>query len=205
MKQPPRSIVYRNIHIYRVVLNLIYGGRYRARFRDVTGQLAGRSSVLELCFGDTYVARFCRKHGIEWTGYDLNASFVQSARDAGYNARHADIMGVGNFPENDITVIQGSLYHFHCVIGDLFAKVFRSTDTFLVSEPVRNFSSSPGPVGWLARRSANAGKGHETFRYTPESLGSLMKEMSTKCSFQYSVVAEGRDLTLVLERRRTDR
>lgn len=194
------SIVYRNIHIYRLLLNVIYGGSYRSRFADVTRHLRGRKSVLELCFGDTWIARHCRDNDIEWTGYDLNQSFVSSARKAGFIALCTDVLSEVPFPRNEITIIQGSLYHFHDSIDALFAKIFQSTDDLLVSEPVRNFSSAPGLIGWIARRSANVGKGHEQFRYNKESLLQMAARQAGRVGCTCSVLAEKRDMTLLFKR-----
>lgn len=194
------SIVYSNIHLYRVVLNLLYAGTYRSRFEDVTRHLSGRVSVLELCFGDIWVAKYCRERGIAWTGFDINESFVRSACKKGYNAFCTDVSSMDALPKNDITVIQGSLYHFHEEMSSLLAKIFASTDALLVSEPVRNISSSGGAIGWLARRSADAGKGHEHFRYDADSLQALAAKQAPKFGCSYSVVGRKRDMTILFER-----
>ena len=197
---PTKSIVYRNIHVYRLILNLVYAGKYRSRFDDVATALVGHKHVLELCFGDTYVANHCRDNGIKWTGYDLNESFVQSACEDGFDAYRTDILGESPFPQNDLTVIQGSLYHFHDLIDVLFDKVFHSTHELLVSEPVRNLSSGPGVIGWLARRSANAGKGHEQFRYNEQTLLEMIEQQATRLQCNWSILSKKRDMTILMKR-----
>ena len=72
------AFIYSNIRIYRFVMSLLYSGSYYRRFAAVTKLIRGKK-VTELCFGDTVIADYCRKHGIEWTGYDINPHFIKRA------------------------------------------------------------------------------------------------------------------------------
>ena len=38
-------------------MNVLYLGRYRQRFKDITNELGPRdNNIIELCFGDIYIA-----------------------------------------------------------------------------------------------------------------------------------------------------
>lgn len=195
------SLVYKNIHLYRLIMNLIYTGSYAKRFKTITAVLSQKkpSSVLELCFGDTYIAEYCKSHNIKWQGIDINEGFVNNALVKGFNAIQGDLLGT-NFDKADMVLISGSLYHFapgH--VEELFEKVFKITSMFLISEPVKNLSSDGGLIGFIAKRSANAGKGNEHFRYTEETL---MKDLNTfSVKFNYGIQKMGfmkKDMVVLL-------
>lgn len=127
------SIIYRNITLYRTVMNLLYFGGYRNRFRDVTDQFKETDrSVVELCFGDTYVAQYCKQKGISWTGYDLSDYFVQNAVDQGYDAHHSDILKEPFLKKADVCVMIGSLYHFEKNIGQLLSTLLSTSPTIII-------------------------------------------------------------------------
>ena len=55
------SIIYKNIWLYRFVVSLLYLGKYNTRFKNVALFLdpIQDTSVIELCFGDIYIAKWC--------------------------------------------------------------------------------------------------------------------------------------------------
>ena len=182
-------------------MNLLYGGRYRARFANVQRLLEDNEalSVCELCFGDTLLAEWCKARGIEWTGVDLNEGFCMRARKMGLNAIAGDIFAA-QLPRADAFVMTGSLYHFHTQISDVFKLVLSRTNRFVLSEPIRNLSSSGGMIGWLAQRSGNPGDGEARFRFDKSSLLSTLKQEQKKLGFQMKIVSEDRDLLLEISR-----
>ncbi len=195
------SLVYSDIRLYRTVMQVLYSGRYRQRFEDITAVIpAGTRSVCDLCFGDTVIAGWCRSQGIEWTGVDLNSSFCARARQLGHHVIEGDLMTM-ELPPADVYVMAGSLYHFHSRLAELCDRVFARTRTFVVSEPVRNLSASRGPIGWWARRSANPGDAHATFRYNEATLTGALEEQCRRLGLRMRVVSVGRDMLLVMERR----
>ncbi len=194
------SFVYSHITWYRLAMNVLYGGGYRARFRRVAAQIpAGSRSVCELCFGDTWIARWCRDRDIVWTGFDLNRHFVDRASRLGFDARLGDIMASA-LPAADVYVMAGSLYHFHESLPGLLERILARTSRFVLSEPVRNLSSRPGLVGWLARRAANPGSGPAEFRYTATSLPEALTRCRAELGYRIAVVSQDRDLLAVLTR-----
>ena len=75
------SIVYSHIFIYRMLMNVIYTGSYKKRFDAIMKCIATYKpgTVLELCFGDTIIANYCKQKNINWFGIDINETFVNRA------------------------------------------------------------------------------------------------------------------------------
>jgi len=196
------SIVYKNIYFYRLIMNLIYGGKYNQRY-SLLKKIIERerpASVIEFCFGDVQIAQYCASQNIKWTGYDLNESFVKNALSHKLDARLEDIMKISDFPKADLFIISGSLYHFNSAdTNTLFTRVFENTKKFLISEPVRNLSDSKGLIGKIARRSANAGKGEEHFRYNEQTFKAALDKLATKFAFNTEKVGPTtRDIVVFL-------
>jgi len=103
-------------------------------------------------------------------------------------------------PSADVYVMAGSLYHFPDRLESLCTRVWERTNTFIISEPVQNLSASRGPIGWWARRSANPGDAHATFRYDAETLTRALEAQAARLGLTIRVVSVGRDMLLVVER-----
>jgi hypothetical protein len=195
-----RSFIYQHISIYRAVMNLLYLGRYKRRFTPIIDQLKtlpGNAQILELCFGDLYIASFCKKAGYRWMGIDLNTYFVERARRLGYHAWSDDLSVTKTLPKADVCIMIGSLYHFHDNAFSMLEKMLNASDILVISEPVINFSSARGFIGSLAKRAANAGKGNEAFRYTASSLICLLEESSSLLGYRVAATQDlGKDLLI---------
>lgn len=191
---PHRSLIYSGLPVYRMVMNVLYAGKYRERFEEVMRFVGPEvKRVVELCFGDIRIAEACRCRGIEWQGYDANPVFVNHARQKGFAAFEANLLEPVNLPAGDLCVMMGSFYHFHGHEGNLIAGMLKAAPQVILSEPVRNLSSAPGLVGYLARRAAGTGLGQTGFRFNDETLLSLLDELSGKAGFQYEVLSRKRD------------
>ena len=71
------------------------------------------SRVLELCFGDVYLAAFCKKAGYHWTGLDINSNFVMAAKNMGFDAKQEDLVRAEVFPRADIcTMLRSTVFIF---------------------------------------------------------------------------------------------
>jgi len=184
------SLIYRNIWLYRMLMNILYTSGYKQRFEKVIGIIDHYKlkSVLELCFGDIYIAEYCKINDIEWTGIDLNQEFVDQAKRKGFNAKAADLLSMDILPKADACVIIGSLYHFHNNAHFVLSKMLKASDKIIISEPVKNLSDQNNLLGRIARRSANAGKGNEQFRYNESTLQQLLEEESKKLNFSFKIV-----------------
>ena len=186
-------------------MNILYAGQYRKRFDPVIKAIKTFPAgirVLELCFGDIYVADFCRKAGYSWTGLDINGHFVTMARGLGFDAREADLGGLRELPGAKVCVMMGSLYHFHSQSESLLSRMFESSETVILSEPISNLSTRKGLVGWLAKRAANAGKGHEVFRYDRETFLKMLNDNRKTVGFSIEVLEDrSRDMVVKLEKK----
>jgi len=178
-------------------MNVLYCGKYTRRFKDIFAALDGDDrSVLELCFGDIYLAEMCTKTQRSWAGFDVNASFVSFAVSKGYDARAADLFSIGSLPQADVCVISGSLYHFHSGIDALMDLMFASANKIIISEPILNITSMPGVFGAFAARLSNVGKGNEDFRYTRNTFFNMLDLQRKRLNFTYAVISERKDLVV---------
>ena len=182
-------------------MNLLYRGKYKNRFDDIISMLDDNDAkVLELCFGDIYIADHCIATGRQWVGLDINDSFVSNAVRMGYDAMRADIVTCDSFPQSDVCIIAGSLYHFNDTIYELFAKMLDSAKyKILISEPVSNLSCRPGIIGSIAKRSANAGRKSEKFRFDENALIETMERMKAEFGFRYKIISKKRDMLIEIK------
>jgi hypothetical protein len=174
-----QSFIYRHLLIYRFIMNILYGGGYKERFNRVIEQMKHSprgSYILELCFGDTYIAEYCKNNGYRWMGIDLNLEFVEHAKKTGHDAFHLDLSTIDALPKAHVCILMGSLYHFHPDVMSILKKMSDASEVIIISEPVSNLSARKGLIGYLAKRSANVGKGNEAFRYDPQSFMTLIRE-----------------------------
>jgi len=182
------SLIYSNIWVYRFVMNVLYLGGYSARFKDLISCAKFKSNndeqILELCFGDIYIARWAQRAGIKYTGIDVNEVFVLYAASQGIDARQEDLHKISKLPDTSVTVMMGSLYHFHNDLKAFVDKIMASSPRFIISEPVRNLSSHKGFIGWIARRSTKAGRGNESFRYDELVL---IDSLARVCGERYTI------------------
>lgn len=191
-----RSLIYRNVWVYRAVMSVLYRGRYRARFRAVAALLrADEASVLELCFGDTELAGLCRAHGRAWTGLDVSEAFVARAQARGFDARHADLSALPlALPACDVCVMMGSLYHFYPRLEALFRQMKEASKRLILSEPVRNWTHANRLLRFLALKGTRAGQREEAFRFDAESLLAALEGLQRSVGFTYRVAGVERDM-----------
>lgn len=184
-----QSLIYKNIPLYRFLMSILYKGRYYKRYTAVCKLIEGKK-VTELCFGDTVIASYCRKNGIEWTGYDINPNFIKRAAAKGFHVIPGNIKAMKSFASADVCVICGSLYHFHKELPALFEKMLAAAPLILLSEPVSNLSDSKGIIGKLAKASANVNGQQQGFRYNEVTLTAALDKLKQQFNFTYSI--EGR-------------
>lgn len=180
-------------------MQLLYKGYYYLRFRKITKHIKGKK-VVELCFADTVVAKYCRRNDIVWTGYDINKSFVDRAKRLRYNAVCEDVEQAP-LPSADAVIICGSLYHFYGKEEMILAKMLAAAPRIIVSEPVFNLSQRNDNIGRIARRSASINNKEHSFRYTEKTILSLLNGLTQKLGFSYEVVEFfSKDIILIITR-----
>jgi len=194
------SLIYKNLFLYRLAMNLLYTGSYRNRFRPLIGLVTGKS-VLELCFADTVIAEWCQKNSLKWTGFDINKKFVSCAEKKGFDAKLADLNSIETLPRADVCIMAGSLYHFMGKENRLFRIMLNASPRIIISEPVRNLSAMKGPVGKIARNASATGTGRADQRYDKESLLALLSDLSLQLGFNYMVTGSlKKDLIITLSK-----
>jgi hypothetical protein len=200
----PRSIIYQRVGIYRAVMNVLYGGKYKQRFEPVISELANlpkESKVLELCFGDTFIAAACQKAGHSWLGLDLNTRFIQHAKSLGFDARYGNLLTLPSLPRADVCIMLGSFYHFHKYAIEILRKMIDAAPVIIFSEPVLNLSSQKGLLGFIAKRAGNAGNGDEAFRYNKQSFMKVLEDASQDLKFSIEEIAEfKKDIIIKIKR-----
>jgi hypothetical protein len=191
------SIIYRSIVLYRLIMGLLYRGRYRARFGPVTDLIRESDQcVLELCFGDVVVAETCRRLGVNWVGLDVSPAFVQHALRSGYDARQADLLRGAPLPTCDLCVMMGSLYHFESCLSELFTRIKRVSKRLVISEPIQNWTSGRGIRRCLAIALTRASNRTQAFRFTETTLLQTLDRLSREVGFEYRVVSMSRDMVV---------
>lgn len=194
-----QNLIYSHIYLYRFAMTLLYKGRYYRRFRKIVELMEPSvGSVCDLCFGDTFIAEWCRARGISWIGIDHNHHFCERARKRGFGVIESDLFGL-EFPDADVFVMAGSLYHFHDRLPLLFKRILAHTDRFILSEPIRNLSQL-GVLRWWAKRSAEPGSGDSEFRYNEQSLLEALRQQQNRQGFTYRVVSKDRDILIEINR-----
>lgn len=168
------------------MMNVLYRGKYKGRFRKVFNLVYG-NSVLELCFGDILFARLCKEKGKKWMGYDINNKFVNYARKHSFDAQIADIRTIESLPEAEQCVIIGSLYHFFGHEERLFDVILKSCSELIISEPIKNLSSRKGLMGYIAKKYTNAGTGEAKYRYNRRNIATMIKKYTLKKKYSYEI------------------
>lgn len=191
------GLLYRHAGFYRLMMEVLYKGRYRERFEDVCGQIhAEDRTVLELCFGDVLVAEYCRRRNVCWIGIDLSGPFVARAVRRGFDARQADLLCENSLPSCDLCVMMGSLYHFGQDPGRLFRRIKRVSRRLVISEPVVNWMQAGGVKRFLARTLTGVGGREVPFRFTVGSLLQALEGLSREVGFTYRVISTARDMVV---------
>jgi SAM-dependent methyltransferase len=195
------SVIYRSATGYELLMRVLYGRHYDARMQAVAGQVPAGASVLELCCGPgTLYTRHLRERVSGYIGLDINESFVARLRSQGVDARVMDLSDPeAPLPGADVAIIHASLYHFLPGAGSLVDRMLAAAeDQVVVSEPIRNLSSSRLPgIGALGRRAADPGVGGHEQRFTEASLDQLMEGYAERVRSAF-LIPGGREKVYVL-------
>jgi len=189
------SLIYAHPSIYQLLMRLIYGAGFGARYQALSDLIPDGADVFEACAGDAYLyEQHLKARGVKYRAGELNPGFVSHARARGIAMQHFDLCRDA-VPEADIVLLHASLYQFmpdhQAVVSRLLAA---ARQTLIISEPVRNLSSSPNPlIRWLARRSADPGSGHKAQRFDEASLDAFFHEHYADRIVQHTLIPGGRE------------
>jgi hypothetical protein len=161
-------------------MRTLYGRHFRARYVAIAGEIPERSRVVDVCAGDCYLyVEFLRQKSVEYLGLDLSANLVKWAQRHAVNARVFNLWD-DDVPKAEIIVMQASLYQFAPHAETVLRKLLAAAQkTLIVSEPVRNLTSSGSPLlAWIGRRlTAPTAKcsGYSGYRFDAGSLSDLFR------------------------------
>lgn len=201
------GLIYRSPALYELAMLGLYGRHYSARYRALADLIAPGSSVLDLCCGPAVLyERYLRHKSVEYTGLDINETFIRRLKRRVVRAELWDLRENIPLPAADCVVMQASLYHFLPdplpVLGRMLEAARKQV---IVAEPIRNLASSRLPlVGPLARLLTDPGVGGPPRRFTEVALDELMKSLCPRPSQSY-LIDGGREKIYVIERQRVDR
>lgn len=200
------SLIYRNIWIYRLIMNLLYLGRYHQRFRDIINIIGPEDKhVVELCFGDIYIAAYCKESARHWVGYDINDAFVNHAIKHGYNAVSTDILSLESLPAADVLIFAGSLYHFNEKMDKIWQLMTSCSPKIILSEPIKNITSIKNFMGKIGARASTVRNGAEAFRFNRGSLIELLDNYKQIYNFTYEIISEKKDMLISIHERHQHR
>jgi SAM-dependent methyltransferase len=193
------SLIYRHAWVYELLMRALYGRHHGERLRAVAEQVPAGAAVLELCCGpgSLYLTHLRGRVG-SYVGLDANPGFVAGLQARGVDARLIDLTdGVQLLPRADVAIMQASLYHFLPDADEILQRMLGAAERcVIISEPVRNLSSSAVPLmGTIGRRAADPGVGGHADRFTETTLDQLMVAYDVRAAF---LAPGGRDKVYVL-------
>ncbi len=144
--------IYSNQRVYQLVIRLLFGRHFRARYETLAAEIPNGAQVVDVCAGDCYLyRRFLRKKGVQYLGLELSPQLVRAARAQGVSVQAFDIRQ-DEIPSAEIIVMQGSLYQFlpnaTVVMQKMLAAARRKV---IIAEPIRNLSSENNWLGAASR------------------------------------------------------
>lgn len=196
------GLIYKSRVLYELAMLGLYGRHYPARYRALADLFPARSSVLDLCCGPAVLyERYLRRKSIDYTGLDINETFVIRLKRRGVRAELWDLREDVPLPEADYVVMQASLYHFLPdplpVLGRMMEAARKQV---IVAEPIRNLSCSGLPLlAPIARALTDPGVGGQQYRFTEAALDELMKCLRTKPP-QSHLISGGREKVYVIDK-----
>ena len=193
------SLIYRSASMYEVAMCALYGRHHRERFRAVADWVPAGAAVVELCCGPgSLYLRHLRPRVRSYIGLDANPGFVAGLQARGVDARLIDLIdGDRPLPRADVAIMQASLYHFLPDADAILQRMLGVAERcVIISEPVRNLSSSTLPlIGAIGRRATDPGVGGHADRFTEATLDQLMAAYDVRAAF---LAPGGRDKVYVL-------
>jgi glycosyltransferase involved in cell wall biosynthesis len=162
---------------YDLLMRVLYGQHYESVYRRLAEQVAPGSSVIDVCCGTAGAYRYgLAERGCSYVGLDFNGHMVMANRKRGIASRSFNLL-TDPIPEADYVVMGSSFYHVRSQAAAVLARMQRAARKAVVlSEPVSNLSTLPGPAGRLMSALSNPGVGEYSARYDLESLRAFAEE-----------------------------
>lgn len=195
------SPVYRNALTYELVMLLLYGRHYGARYRAVAGLVPDGSSVLDVCCGPGVLFdRYLRARSVDYTGVDVNPRFVERVNRRGGRGLLLDLLEDRPLPGADTVVMQASLYQFLPDAAPVVRRMLLAArERVVIAEPVRNLANSRNPLlAAVARRQTDPGLGARPRRFTEATFDAFVAGLGVRVAREF-LVPGGREKVVVLD------
>lgn len=196
------SWLYASPTLYRLVMQILYGRHFEARYATVAAEIPPATTVIDVCAGDGYLyQKHLRPKGVHYLGLDLSPQLVRWANQQGTPARKFNLWE-DEIPVGDIIVMQASLYQFFPHTQSIVQKLLAaSVQKVIIAEPIRNFADSRNLllVG-LSRRLTRPALAVERYagqRFNEQSLLAFFRSFT---AFEYAkVIPGGREMVGVFQ------
>jgi SAM-dependent methyltransferase len=186
--------------LYELLMVLLYGRHYSARYRAIADLIPAQASVLDLCCGPAILYhRYLRRKSIRYTGLDLSGAFIRRLNQRGAHGQVWDLREEASLPAADYVIMQASLYQFLPDAQPVVDRMLRAAHRqVILAEPVRNITNSKvALLAFLGRCFTDPGDGHSRYRFTEENLDLFFTRYGSRLSKTFSIPG-GREKVFVL-------
>lgn len=146
------SFIYSSQNVYQLVMRMLYGRHFRARYEALAAEIPAGAHVIDLCAGDCYLYRgFLGKKNVRYLGLELSPQFVRAAEKQGVPVKEFDVWR-DEIPSAEIVLMQASLYQFLPYAEKVVRRMLKAArGKVLIAEPIRNLSSETNMLGKISR------------------------------------------------------
>jgi SAM-dependent methyltransferase len=192
--------LYEQTLFYELVMAMLYGRHYAARYRVIADLIPSGATVLELCCGPGILFdRYLRSKVARYTGLDLSEPFVRRLRSRGGHGLVWNLRNGAPLPIADCVVMQGSFCHFLPDARPIFNKMLRAARSkIIVAEPVRSVVSGKNRIAAeIGRRFTDPGDGHSAYRWNEASLDQFFSSYASHIETSF-LIPGGREKVFVV-------
>lgn len=186
------SFIYSNQTVYQLVMRMLYGRNFRARYEALAAEIPPHAQVIDLCAGDAYLYRhYLRKKGVNYLGLELSPQFVAAGQAQGVALQEFNVWK-DKIPAAEIVIMQASLYQFlpnaEAVVQKMLAAAKRKV---LIAEPIRNLSEEDSWLGKLSRALTKPRKEDEAYSGQRFNETTLRKLFNSFAAFEREFLIPG--------------
>ncbi len=195
------SLIYQHRTAYQLLMRLLYGRHFAARYATIAAEVPTGSSVVDVCAGDGYLyLNYLRAKSVRYQALDISPQLVQWMQRHGIQAQQFDVWQ-DTLPAADSVIMQASLYQFLPKAAPIVEKMLNAAyQRVIITEPVRNIASSDNPVlRWVGKRLTRPEKGGGVYHAQRFDQNSLMALAQQFPAFERSCeLPGGREMMIVL-------
>lgn len=184
MTSSAQSLIYSHQNLYQLLMHVLYGRYFNARYQAVADEIPAGASVVDMCAGNGYLyLNYLRRKNVQYLGLDISPQLVRWAQQHDVPMQRSNVWE-DEIPIGDSVVMQASLYQFIPQADLLLRKMLLAArDRVIVTEPIRNLSSSRNPLFSIVGRRLtvppqNAGRYHAQ-RFDYRSLLQLFESIAS--------------------------